>query len=159
MPKDPKPLIFRARLVKVWVLRCVNVPRKISRALGRTARIPVRGWIEDLDFRSTLTPRGGGQHRLVVHSRIWRPLKLDVGDTVTVALFRDQAPEQFPAPLELTEGLAGDPEARRIFQMHTPAFRRQIANYVAAVKNPVSREKRAAQVLERLRTGALRGPA
>ena len=140
-------------------MRCVNVPRKVTAALGGRGqeRIPVRGWIEDLAFRSTLTPRGGGQHRLVVHSSIWRPLQLDAGDSVTVSLFRDEAPEKFPVPVELADALAGDPEASRIYHQQTPALRRQIANFIAAAKRPETREKRIARLLERLRTGSLHG--
>jgi hypothetical protein len=111
----PRPLTFRARLQKLWILRCVNVPEKVSRALGGgPGHIPVRGWIEDLDFRSTLTPRGRRRHRLVVHSRIGRPLHLDAGDAVAVTLFRDDAPDQFPLPPELQDALAADPEASAV---------------------------------------------
>ena len=151
-----KPLSFRAPLERIWIQRCVNVPERISRALGGpTERIPVRGWIEDIDIQSTLTPRGGGRHRLVVPSRIWRPLKLDAGDHVTVALFRDEKPAQFPIPLEFAQALAEDYEAKRAFEELTPAMRRQVANFIAAAKRPETREKRIAQLLERLRTRKL----
>ena len=154
-----KSFAFRARLEKVWLMRCVTIPPKISAALGGgKGRIPVRGWIEDLPVQSTLTPSGNGRHRLVVNSRIWRPLKLKDGDQVTVVLQRDDAPERFTMLEEFSAALAADAEARRNYMKETPAMRRQIATYVAGVKNPVSREKRIAHVLERLRAGPMHKP-
>ncbi len=153
MSAKEKLFTFRARLYKRGIQRCVEVPKKISSALGEGTHIPVRGWIEDLEIRSTLTPRGDGKHLLVVSSRIWRPLKLDVGDVVSISLLRDETPEQFPVPPEFVEALADDDEARGAYEKRTPAFRRQIANYVAGVKSPAAREKRIAAILERLRSG------
>lgn len=158
MPPNPKPLTFRAPIYKLWLLRCVNVPQKISAALGGgRGRIPVRGWIEDLAIQSTLTPRGGGQHRLAVNSSVWRPLKLGEGDTVTVTLVRDEAPEKFPVPPEFAAALAEDYDAQRAYAELTPAMRRQVVQYVAAVKRPDAREKRIAALLERLRNRTLHG--
>jgi len=155
MATSEKLLTFRAPLLKWNLFRCVDVPEKVSTALGGGKRISVRGWIEDLAIQTTLTPRGAGLHRLVVHSRIWRPLELAVGDRVTVALTRDDTPERFPVPEELLAALAEDPDAQRVFQKQTAAMRRQIAGYVAAAKRPESREKRSFQLLERLRNGSL----
>jgi len=150
-----KPITFHAPLLRWNLFRCVEVPARVSRKLGGERQIPVRGWIEDLAIQTTLTPRGAGLHRLVVHSRIWRPLALQVGARVAVSLVRDDAPERFPIPAELLAALGEDPDANRVFQKQTAATRRQIAAYVAAAKRPQSREQRSFQVLERLRTGRL----
>ncbi len=151
-------MTFRARLYKRGLQRCVAVPKKVSAALGGGTHIAIRGWIEDLEIRSTLSPRGRGLHLLVVNSKIWKPLKLDAGDTLTISLWRDQAPAQFPVPPEFVDALAEDAHARTAYEQRTPAFRRQIANYVAGVKSPAAREKRIAAMLERLRSGNFHGP-
>jgi len=150
-----KPITFHAPLLRWNLFRCVEVPARVSRKLGGGKQIPVRGWIEDLAIQTSLTPRGAGLHRLVVHSRIWRPLELQVGARIAVSLVRDEAPERFPIPAELLAALGEDSDANRTFQKQTTATRRQIASYVAAAKRTESREKRSFLVLERLRSGKL----
>jgi hypothetical protein len=151
MATGPKSFDFRAKLYKVWIMRCIDVPPGVSKALGARKHIPVRGWIEDLAFRSHLAPAGNGRHRLVVHSRIWRPLELDAGNRVTVHMELDEAPERFAMPEELTAAFGEDPAARAAYGQLTVAKRREIAGHVAAVKSAAAREKRIARLLDWLR--------
>jgi len=62
-------------------MRCVDVPRDISKSL------PVLGQVEGLPLKSTLS--GGGSYRLHLHSNIWRKLRIGAGDTVEVTRRRD----------------------------------------------------------------------
>ena len=73
---------FRGVLYAVGVNRCVDVPAEVSEALGGETHIRVRGTVGGEEFRSNLAPRGGGKHRLFVHSGIWRKLSIDVGDSL-----------------------------------------------------------------------------
>jgi len=73
---------FRAKLYKIGYLRCVDVPPAVSGALGDEPSIPVCGEAAGVAFRSTLTPRGNGAHRLFIHSRVWRARWLDLGDNL-----------------------------------------------------------------------------
>jgi len=62
---------FAARIQKIWIMRCVDVPREISGAIrkaagGKALHVPVRGWIEGLAMESTLVPGG---RRALSHSR------------------------------------------------------------------------------------------
>ena len=92
---DRRMLGFRGTLYRLGTNCCVDVPRRVSTALGGAFRIAVRGTMGGTSFRSTLVPRGGGRHRLFVSSRAWRSLGLSDGDPIAVRIERDLAPSPF----------------------------------------------------------------
>ena len=147
--------IFSARIYKQWIMRCVDVPRNVSKSLRKLAgenlkHIPVLGQVEGLPLKSTLSPRGDGAYRLHIHSNIWRKLRIDAGATVEVMLFLDSEPRDPVLPHDLAGGLAGEPRALAIFNSLTPAFRRQIVRYMEQAKHASTREKRIRLIVNRM---------
>jgi hypothetical protein len=143
--------VFAARIQKIWIMRCINVPRDVSRAfeaaVGRDAKhIPVRGTIEGLPVESTLVPRGGSCYRLHVHSSIWRKLRIDAGAIVEVTLAIDAEPRDPRLPPDLAAGLALEPRALAAFNAETPAMRRQLVRFMDSAKHERTRQKRVRQV-------------
>jgi Bacteriocin-protection, YdeI or OmpD-Associated/Domain of unknown function (DUF1905) len=149
------PYVFVAPIHKIWIMRCVDLPRHISKSL-RTApvadvsHIPVHGWIEGLPFTSTLTPAGGGRYRLHVHSRIWRKLRIDAGDAVEVSLLVDTEPREAVLPPDLAAALSATPRALAAFNAQTVAFRRQLVIYVDSAKQTRTRDKRIQLLIRRM---------
>jgi hypothetical protein len=136
-------------------MRCVDVPRDVSRSLGKLAgdnpkHIPVVGQVEGLPLKTTLSPRGGGCYRLHIHSNIWRKLRIDAGDTVEVMLLLDCEPRDPALPQDLAGGLADEPRALAIFNALTPALRRQIVRYVQQAKHASTRENRIRLIVKRM---------
>lgn len=155
MPRADQPHVFPARIHKVWIMRCVDVPRDVSKVLRSVAgedalHIPVHGWIAGLPMKSTLVPRGGGCYRLHVHSRIWRKLRIDAGATVEVTLLLDTEPREVMLPQDFAAGLAEEPRAFATFNTLTAALRRQIVQYVDSAKHARTREKRIQLVIRRM---------
>jgi hypothetical protein len=155
MNRPDQPHVFPARIHKVWIMRCVDVPRDVSKALRSVAgenalHIPVHGWIEGLPLKSTLVPRGGGCYRLHVHSRIWRKLRIDAGATVEVTLLLDTEPRKVVLPQDFAAGLADEPRALATFNTLTTALRRQIVQYVDSAKHARTHEKRIQLVVRRM---------
>jgi hypothetical protein len=153
---DPSPTefthIFSARIYKQWIMRCVDVPRKISKALRREAggsamHIPVHGEVDGRPLKTTLTPAGDGAYRLHLHSNIWRKLRVDEGDVVEVVIALDSQPRDPALPHDLAAGLADEPRALTKFQSLTPAFRRQIVRYLELARRASTREKRVGTIV------------
>lgn len=143
--------VFAARIQKIWIMRSVDVPRDISKALQAVAgkgtkHIPVHATIEGVPLQSTLVPRGGGCYRLHVHSSIWRKLRIDAGAVVEVTLALDTEPREPRLPPDLAAGLALEPRALAAFNSETPAMRRQLVRYMDAAKQGRTREKRIRQI-------------
>jgi Bacteriocin-protection, YdeI or OmpD-Associated/Domain of unknown function (DUF1905) len=147
--------VFAAQIQKIWIMRCIDVPRDISAAIRKSVgpkalHVPVRGWIEGLPFRNTLVPRGGGSYRMHVHSSIWRKLRIDAGAAVEVSLSLDTEPRQAVLPPDLAAALADTPRALATFNALTVAFRSQIIRYLEAAKRSHTRDKRIQLIVRRM---------
>ena len=146
---------FRAELYAVGVNRCVDVPPEISESLGGETHIRVKGRVGGKPFRSNLAPRGGGMHRLFVHSAIWRKLGVNVGDVVDVEIERDDEEWEITVPADLAEALPAGSEALEAFQALTVPNRKRFIDRIEESKTSATRQRRIEQgidlLVERLR--------
>jgi Bacteriocin-protection, YdeI or OmpD-Associated/Domain of unknown function (DUF1905) len=155
MSHTEQPHVFPARIQKIWIMRCIDIPRDICRAIRKAAggegrHVPVRGWIDGLPFENTLVPRGGGNYRMHVNSRIWRKLRIDAGAVVEVTLLLDADPREAVLPPDFAAGLATTPRALAIFNTLTVALRRHLVQYVDSAKQARTRDKRIQLVVRRM---------
>lgn len=155
MSSEENPYVFAAKVQKIWIMRCIDVPRDISKAVRKeagenTKHVPVHGWIEGLPFQNTLVPRGGGNYRFHIHSRIWRKLRIDAGAAVEVTMLLDREPREVAVPPDLAAELADTPRALAAFNAITPALRRHIVGWVEAAKQMKTREKRVQLTVTRM---------
>jgi Bacteriocin-protection, YdeI or OmpD-Associated/Domain of unknown function (DUF1905) len=152
---------FQAVIYKIWMLRYVDVPEEIGRALeresGKKKHIPVIAIANGRSVRTTLTPAGGGRHRLQFNGVLRKAARADVGDLVGVELRIDHESRELPVPDEIAEALKSRPKARKAFQEMGPATRRQFILYFNKAKSPVVRQKRLARLIEILLERALLG--
>ena len=146
---------FRAELYAVGVNRCVDVPREVSEAIGAETHIRVKGRVGGETYRSNLAPRGGGKHRLFVHSGIWRKLGIDVGDVVDVEIERDDEEWEITVPADLAEAMPAGSEALEAFQALTIPNRKRFIDRIEDSKTAATRKRRIEQgiklLIERLR--------
>ena len=147
MSSEENPYVFAAKIQKIWIMRCIDVPRDIGKAVrkeagGNPKHIPVHGWIDGLPFENTLVPRGGGNYRFHLNSKIWRKLKIDAGDAVEVMMSLDREPREARVPPDLAAELAGTPRALGAFNAVTPALRRHLVDWVDKAKQSKTRDKR-----------------
>ena len=143
---------FRARIYAVGVNRCVDVPQEVSHALGGQTHIRVKGVIGSEAFRSHIAPRGGGNHRLFIHSRIWRKLCIGIGDAVDIAIGRDDAEWEISIPSDLADAM---PPGSAAFEALTIPNRKRFVDRIEESKSPETRKRRIHQgirlLIERLR--------
>jgi hypothetical protein len=155
MSSEENPYVFAAKIQKIWIMRCIDVPREISKAVRKeagenTKHVPVHGWIDGLAFQNTLVPRGGGNFRFHIHSKIWRKLRIDAGAAVEVTMLLDREPREAAVPAELAAELADTPRALAAFNGITPALRRHIVEWVEAAKQIRTRDKRIQLTVKRM---------
>jgi hypothetical protein len=140
---------FTATIGRTWLLYTVNVPERVSRALGSTGKIPVVFTVgESMPRKTTLTPRAGGGHRLHVHGESRREVQAEEGDRVTIVLWRDLEPAGTPPPPDLADALR-EMDALDAFRAMGPAMQRELVAYVEKAKREATRRKYVARVVER----------
>jgi len=143
--------VFSGRIYKVGLIRYVDVPSGISRALGEGApHVPVEGKVEGTPLRTTLASRGKGSYRLAIHGDIRRKLRIDAGAMVEVLLCRDEASREPLLPPAMALALRNSPKAQAEFRRMTTALRRQIVRYVTQVRHESTLERRVAGLMRSL---------
>ena len=141
---------FKAKIYSVGINRCVDIPESVTLALGREKFIPVTGKVENLVFRSNLVPRGGGKHRLFIHSDIWKQLGIDNGDSVKVSIRKDLEPREVIIPDDIQSALRANQEANDAFKAMTDNGRRSFVRWISEAKRADTRADRIQVGLERL---------
>jgi Domain of unknown function (DUF1905)/Bacteriocin-protection, YdeI or OmpD-Associated len=143
--------VFSGKIYKVGIIRYVDVPGEVCRALGgKEAHVPVVGEVEGVGMRTTLVSRGKGLYRLAIHGDIRKKLRVDAGALVEVAIARDDEPREPLLPPALVLALRNAPKAQAEFREMTTALRRQIVRYITSVKQPATLERRVAGFVRRL---------
>jgi hypothetical protein len=143
--------IFAGRIYKVGLIRYVDVPAEVSKALGREAtNMPVCGVVEGIPLRTTLVSRRNGCHRVAIHGDIRKKLRVDAGSIVEIALERDEESREPALPPALVVTLRQSPRAQAVFKAMTTALRRQIVRNITSVKSQEALERRVGKVVARL---------
>lgn len=141
---------FKARIGRTWVLYTVDVPGKVSRALGAVGKVRVVFTLNGSSPRkTTLAPRAGGGHRLHVHGESRREVGAEEGDTVTIVLSRDADPPGVSAlPADLAAALR-EADVLETFRTMGPSMQRELVAYVEKAKREETRRKYVARIVER----------
>jgi hypothetical protein len=131
-----------------WVI--ARIPFDASEVWGSRAILRVKGTINGYAFRTSLFPTGDGRHVMLVNKKMQAGGKTGVGATAHFVLEPDTAPRPVVMPAELERALSEVRALRRWYDKLTPYTRKYTAAWVAEVKSPEARERRAAQLAERL---------
>ncbi len=143
--------VFSAKIYKVGIIRFVDVPVDVSRAVGKgAANVAVKGEVERVPVRTTLVPRGKGLYRMAIHSDIRKKLRADTGAVVEIAIERDEESREPALPPGLILALRNAPKAQAAFRAMTTALRRQVVRYLISVKQQSTLERRVAKFVRAL---------
>ena len=142
--------VFSGRIYKVGVIRYVDVPADVSRAIGGGAHVAVRGEVQGVPLRTTLVSRGRGCYRMAIHGDIRKKLKVDAGAYLEIVIEQDEESREPALPPALVLALRQSPRAQANFRSMTTALRRQIVRYLTSVKQRATLERRVGKFVKRL---------
>jgi len=152
MPK-PAAKSFKAALVRDnsvlgWVI--VDVPFDVRKAWGIGGRPKVKGEINGFAFRTSLFPRRGGSHFMLVNKKMQAGAKAFAGAVAQFRLEPDTAERTVTVPAELKRLLAQDRAFGRWFEQLNYSIRKYICNLIREPKSAEACARRAEQMAERL---------
>ena len=154
---------FLATIYKIWLMRHVDVPEGIGRALeresGKKKHIPVVAVVNGKSARVTLVPAGGGRYRLHLNTQMRKAAGADAGDVVSVELRIDRGSRDLPVPPDLSAGLKRHPKAWRAFQELAPGHRRHFIQWFDSAKSLAARERLRERAVDTLLERALLRPS
>ncbi|MFC0215070.1 DUF1905 domain-containing protein [Paenibacillus chartarius] len=131
----------------------LNVPFAVEEEFGVRTRVPVKGTIGGVPFRSSLMPQGGGLHILVVPGDIRDRLGVQSGDSVEVELERDDEVRTVEVPDDMAAALAKQAEANEAFTRMSYSRQKEYVVWIEAAKRAVTRASRIAKAMELLAQG------
>jgi len=135
---------FVARVVRVASsgFYAVDVPAKISSALGKRGPVPVSARINSVaEFRASLSPAGGGRHRLRLNARTRGMAQARAGDSVRVHITVHDRPLPVSIPADLKTALQSEGVLEH-FQTFAPGKQLHIIDWITRSARPETREKR-----------------
>ena len=150
---------FTTKLVGAegMVSAAVRVPStEIERRFGTRARVPVRGTINGVPYRSSMFPMGKGHHFMVVNRALRDAIGVKAGDRARLVMQRDDAKRTVTVPADLRRALAARPTAKKAWQAMSFTHQREYVEAIVEAKKPETRKRRVAgavaMMLERART-------
>lgn len=130
----------------------IQVPAEVVENLRSGKRPHVLVTINGYTYRSTVAPMGG-VYMLPVSAEVREAAGVAAGDAVDVAVELDTAPREVEVPTDLAAALAGDAEAKRIFEELSYSNKRRIVLSIEGAKTAETRERRIAKAVSDLHQG------
>jgi len=160
MPPSPEHK-FQAVIYRIWMMRHIDVPTEIARALGKSTKnkkyIPVVAIVNGQSARTTLVPAGGGRFRMQLNTALRKAAHVDTGDLVGIELRLDTVSRAVPVPADLRAGLKHHPKAWKAFEALPPGHRREFIRWFDSAKSEATRQRRLNRAIDHLLERALLG--
>ena len=147
------PQEFTATIYRVGINFCVDLPRRVDSTFGQRGYVPVVLVIDGESACTTLTPRGGGRHRLFINGKVRAAAGIGDGDRVAVSLRIDLESREPPVPDDLMSALGRSCGAVARFQAFTPTHRRGILTSIADAKRDETRARRIDRAVDHVLEG------
>ena len=141
-------VLERPELRGAWTF--VRAPFSVAEEFGVKGRVAVKGTVNDVPFRSSLLPQGGGEHILVVNKDLRDRAGVTAGDTAGFVLELDSETREVELPEELSQALQSSAAAQAVFARLSFSHQKEYADHVAGAKRPETRVRRAANAVELL---------
>lgn len=131
----------------------VLFPHSVEQLYGTRSSVRVKATFNGMPVDRALIPKGDGSHYLIVSGEMRRKLRLAEGSPVRVEVVKNETPDEFELPEELTAALDLEPGARATFDRLKVGVRRGMAHWVNSAKSPDVRARRATDMLKRILQG------
>ena len=102
-------------------------------------------------FHAGLMPLGNGDSFITINSEIHKKLKLEVDDTLSISLEKDDSTYGMPLPKEIQTAWELDPEGQDVFHTLTKGKQRSLIYQIGKPKSSEIRIQKALTVLEYLK--------
>lgn len=141
-------LLIKPETVGTWSF--FIVPFNVEEEFGQKNHVKVKGSINGIEFRSSLTPRGDGKHYMVVSKSIQESAGISKGDLIHVIMEPDADERQVEIPEIIQEVFKKNEEAGKTFEKLSYTRRKDFVDYILDAKKESTRDKRISQMLEEI---------
>jgi len=145
---------FRAKIYKVGINLCVDVPRRVTaQMIPSRGYIPVQGRIKEYRFEQTLVPVKNRPYRLYVNGLMLKGSGTALGDSVTFSIEQTAAKRKDSfMPKDLKRKLV-ETKLMSAFSNLVPSRQKEILRYLNYLKTPEAKARNIDKVLGFLKKG------
>jgi hypothetical protein len=149
--KNPVAKTFPATLERFdsplkWVM--IRIPFDAAKTWGKRGQLKVKGEINGFAFRTSLFPRRGGGHMMLVNKQMQRGAGAGPGTVAKFRLEPDTEERRITMPVELNRALAENRSLRRWFDNLNHSTRNESCKWIVQVQSADARARRAAHIAE-----------
>ena len=143
---------FSAKVFKLGINPCVDVPREVLNELQKQAGqtsgpIPVRGRLNNKPLRTTVV-KYQGAWRLYLNTQMRKDAGIDVGDQAKIEIEFDPKPRITPMNQALADALSKNKKAKIAWAKLPPSHQKQILLYLNFLKSREAIERGVKKVLK-----------
>ena len=142
--------------------RIVDIPFDVKKTFDLGGRVPVRGTVNGFAFRTSLFPRKGDQHFLMLNKQMQKGAgATSIGAAVEITIELDTEKRTVSTPVLLKEAIDDDKDLLKYFNSFSYSMRKWMGEYITQPKSEVTRRKRAEQMavtLMEMRDGEIEPP-
>lgn len=146
--KEFDTILIKPETVGTWSF--FIIPFNVEEEFGQKNHVKVKGTINGIDFRSSLTPRGDGQHYMVVSKSILEAAGITRGDLIHVTMEPDTEERMVEIPEIIQNIFKENEEAGKTFEKLSYTRRKDFVDYITDAKKESTRDKRIAQMLQEI---------
>lgn len=152
-----KPLNFKVKLFGAHGMEtaALKPPFDVVETFQLKGRVPVKGTINGIPYRSSLMNMGDG-HMMVVNAELRAAAKCQAGDTVSVVMELDTEKRTVEVPAYLQKTFAAEPKLKEAWDKLAFTHQKEHVRAIEGARKPETREKRIAAMLEMLRSKKLK---
>lgn len=115
--------------------------------------VMVEGTINGVRFQTALEPDGKKGHWLRVDKTMREAVKVNVGDTVTLAIAPTKVWPEPTVPADIQQGLSADSRAQAVWASITPMARWDWIRWIRSTKQAETRKRRIEVMCSKLTAG------
>ena len=130
----------------------VLFPYDTAAEFGTRGRIPVRATFDRVAYTGSLTACGGPHHMLGVLKAIREQIGKGVGDTIDVAVWREDGERTLDVPAAFAAQMKKD-GALAFFEQLSFTHRKEYCRWIADAKREETRQRRVEKAVAMLRQG------
>lgn len=125
------------------------VPFDTATVFGKQDRIRVRGTIDGMPYRGTMT-QNNGRHFMAVNRAMRFAIGKSAGDMIHVLVEIDTEPRVVELPEDLIWALDANANAKAIFDKFGYSHRREYVNWIESARKAEIRARRVQEAVQRI---------
>jgi hypothetical protein len=126
----------------------IDIPFDTIKLFGKKGRIPVKGTIDGVKFRSSLLPHGNGTHYLIINIPIRNSISKKSGDIVKIVLQHDTEIRTVEVPEAFLNALKYCPDAKNAFNKYPYSHKKEIVDWIMDAKREETKIKRIEKAIQ-----------